>query len=237
MLIYGKNPIEAALDASSIIELYALSRFADSKIVTKAKAKGIKVHFLDEHSLSTLAKSSAHQGYVAKIVEPRLYTLQEIIKSAKTSQYPLILLLDEIEDPHNLGAIIRSADVFGVDGIVIKKRREAPLNATVAKVSAGAFSFMKIAEVANLTQAIVTLKKDGYWLVASDGKASKSYAQIDYKCPIALVIGSEGFGISRLILKNCDFIVKIPMTGHVSCLNASVASAVIVSQIVLSRNS
>lgn len=235
MIIYGKNPIESALASSSVIELYALERFKQSPLAEKARAQGTKVTLLTEEALSRLVKTSAHQGFAAKIIDPRLYSLKELIESAKSKRYPLLLLLDGIEDPHNFGAILRSADVFGVDGVIIKKRGEAPLNATVAKVSAGASSFIKIAEVANLTQAIDTLKKAGYWLVASDGEAKQSYDEIDYKCPIGLVIGSEGFGISPLVKKNCDFIVKIPMNGHVNCLNASVAGAIIVSQIVLSR--
>jgi 23S rRNA (guanosine2251-2'-O)-methyltransferase len=145
------------------------------------------------------------------------------------------LILDGIEDPQNFGAILRSVDAFGVDGVIIKKRNEVPLNATVAKVSTGAINWVKVAMVSNLSQAIQTLKDHGYWIVASDGSGKQDYDTVDYKSPIGLVVGSEGFGIAPLVLKNSDFIVKIPMTGHVNSLNASVASAILISEIVRSR--
>ena len=144
-------------------------------------------------------------------------------------------MLDCIADPHNLVAILRTCDALGVDGVIIKKRGEAPLNATVSKVSTGAINWVKVAEVTNLNQAIETLKKKGYWIVASDGEAKMNYDEVDYKSPICLIVGSEGFGISKLVLKNSDFIVKIPMFGHVNSLNASVSAAILASEIVRSR--
>jgi 23S rRNA (guanosine2251-2'-O)-methyltransferase len=135
----------------------------------------------------------------------------------------------------NLGAILRSADAFGVDGVVLKSHDEVQLNGTVAKVSTGAIDYVKVAVVSNLSQAMEKLKAQGYWIVSSDGSAQQSYDEVDYACPIGLVVGSEGFGISPLLLKRSDFVVKIPMFGHVNSLNASVATAIFLSEIALKR--
>ena len=140
-------------------------------------------------------------------------------------------MLDGINDPHNLGAILRSADAFGADGVIVKKHGQAPLNATVAKVSTGAIDFVPVCQVTNLTQTINELKKNGYWVVSSDGSAKMDLNDIDYKFPTVLVVGSEGEGISRLILENSDYITKINMVGHVNSLNASVACAIYLSTI------
>ena len=161
--------------------------------------------------------------------------MEEIIASSKSSTYPLLLMLDGIEDPHNIGAILRSADAFGVDGIIIKNRNEAPLNATVAKVSTGAISYVKVATVTNLTKAILKLQENGFWVVSADGSGKSNIDEIDYKCPICLVVGSEGFGISRLVLSKSDFVAKIDMVGHVNSLNASVATGILLSHIFYSR--
>lgn len=178
----------------------------------------------------------AHQGVVAQIVTYNYSSLEEIMIRAKKKEHPLILILDEINDPHNLGAILRSCDAFGVDGIIMKKNNQVPLNATVAKVSTGAIDYVPVAQVTNLNTAIETMKKNGYWIVATDGSAKQEYHQVDYKMPIGLVIGSEGKGISRLVLKNSDFIIKINMFGHVNSLNASVACAIVLAQISHNRS-
>ena len=184
-----------------------------------------------------MAKNPSHQGFLVLSEAIRSYSLEEVLQSIPSEKkYPLIVILDGIEDPHNLGAIIRTCDAFSVDGIIMKKRGEVPLNGTVAKVSTGAINYVKVAVVANLNQAIEKLKQNGYWVVSSDGSATQSYLDVDYNSPIALVVGSEGFGISKLVLKNSDFIVKIPMTGHVNSLNASVASAILISGVVASRS-
>ena len=140
-------------------------------------------------------------------------------------------MLDGISDPHNLGAILRSADAFGADGIIVKKHGQAPLNATVAKVSTGAIDFVPVCQVTNLTQAIKELKDEGFWIVSSDGKANLDLNQLDYKFPTVLIVGSEGEGVSRLVLQNSDYITKINMVGHVNSLNASVACAIYLSTI------
>ena len=229
--VYGKNAVRASLEAGSVKVLYTLSRFENDDLVALARRKNIAVKFVSDNELTNLASSSVHQGYVATCEAVKTYSLEELLGSIPaTKKYPLLLILDGIEDPHNLGAILRTCDAVGVDGVIIGKKRSVSLNATVAKVSTGAIHYVKVATVPNLTRAIDVLKKRGYWIVASDGSAKQSYRDIDYRSPIALVVGSEGFGISRLVLQHADFVVKIPMTGHVSCLNASVACAILISE-------
>lgn len=234
IIIYGRNPIRSALDSGRVKSLYVANHLSKDPLVQLAKAQKIAISLVSEAELDRLTKSPSHQGFAARVSDYATSSLKELLAQAKKT-YPLFLLLDGIEDPHNLGAILRSADAFGVDGIIMKSHGQVSLNATVAKVSTGAIDHVKVAVVANLSQAIQTLKDNGYWIVSSDGSATASYADIDYKCPIGLVIGSEGFGIAPLVLKNSDFIVKIPMFGHVNSLNASVATGILLSQIALSR--
>lgn len=235
MIIYGKNAIRESLKASNVEKLLTLDRFANDELVKLARSGGVKVEFVKEGDLTRLSKTDSHQGFIASVKDFGTSSIEEIIALGKKKQYPLVLMLDGIEDPHNLGAILRSCDAFGVTGVVMKKRGEAPLNATVAKVSTGAINWVKVAQVSNLSQAIKTFKDNGYWVVSSDGSGNQFYDEIDYCSPIVLVVGSEGFGISNLVLKNSDFIAKIPMEGHVNSLNASVATAVFISQIQNSR--
>ncbi|MDO5329865.1 MAG: 23S rRNA (guanosine(2251)-2'-O)-methyltransferase RlmB [Bacillota bacterium] len=235
MIIYGRNAVREALKAGKVVTLHALGRLGKDEVVSLARANQIQVKLADESSLTKMAKNPSHQGFVAICQDIEPVSLDALIQKASQSKYPLLLMLDGIEDPHNLGAILRSADALGVDGIIIKNRGEAPLNSTVAKVSTGAICWVDVCAVTNLNQAIEKLKLKGYWVVASDGEARQSYDEVDYRCPIVLIVGSEGFGISRLVLKNSDFIVKIPMVGHVNSLNASVSSAILLAQIALSR--
>lgn len=235
--VYGKNAVRATLEADNAKTLFTLKRLEKDELVAMARKKGIPVKFVEEKKLTGLAKNPSHQGFLVLSEAIRSYSLEEVLQSIPSEKkYPLIVILDGIEDPHNLGAIIRTCDAFSVDGIIMKKRGEVPLNGTVAKVSTGAINYVKVAVVANLNQAIEKLKQNGYWVVSSDGSATQSYLDVDYNSPIALVVGSEGFGISKLVLKNSDFIVKIPMTGHVNSLNASVASAILISGVVASRS-
>lgn len=162
--------------------------------------------------------------------------LSEILNVASGKKDSTVLVLDGIEDPNNLGAILRSCDAFGVDGVVIKSRGEVGLTPTVAKVSTGAISYVKVASVPNLSQALSELKDAGYWVVSSDGSATMSYEEVDYSGRIALVVGSEGFGISKLVLTRSDFVVKIPMVGYVNSLNASVATGILLSFIAHKRS-
>lgn len=234
-LTYGINSVRESLRADNVTFLYVNERFNNHELIDLARNKGIEIKFVDAGYLDRLSGGNHHQGFVAKTKAYSTCSLDELISSVKGKKEPLFLILDGIEDPHNLGAMLRSCDAFGVDGVIMKKRGEVPLNSTVARVSTGAINYVKVATVANLTQAAEALKKNGFWIVSSDGEATQSYDEVDYKCPIALVVGSEGFGISRLLLEHSDFIIKIPMVGHVNSLNASVSAAILISQISLSR--
>ncbi len=231
IIIYGKNAVREAVVSNSATELKVVRRLGQDKIVQQAKAKKIPVELVEESELTRIAKNPSHQGFMAICKGWKNYSVEELIESSKESKYPLILILDGIEDPHNLGAILRSCDAFGVDGIIMKKRNEVPLNSTVAKVSTGAICYAKVSSVPNLSQAIAKLKDNGFWVVCSDGSGTSNYDEIDYKCPIALVVGSEGFGVSRLLVRDSDFVAKIPMVGHVNSLNASVATAIFLAEI------
>lgn len=230
-IIYGKNPVEAAMQAKHVKTLYIAERLKNDRFAQRLLVPNVTVKYVSDAELERLAKSKITQGYAAEVEAYATYSLSDVLSDAKKKQYPLIAMLDGIEDPHNLGAILRSADAFGVDAVIMKKRGEVPLNATVAKVSTGAIEYVKVVEVSNLSQAIQTLKDAGYWIVSTEGKATENYDDIDYKCPICVVIGSEGFGISQLVLRNSDFVVRIPMYGHVNSLNASNAASILFAQI------
>ena len=229
--IYGRNAVREAMLSGSVLNVYLSSSIKDKSYEKIAKSKGIKIIYKTNEELDRLLKTCSHQGIAGEINEYRFFELDEIIETSKSKKYPLVLILDGIEDPHNLGAIIRSVDAFSVDGIIMKTKGQVDVNSTVYKVSTGAIEHVKIAKVNNLNNALKDLKKAGFWVVSSDGNCNKNYDEIDYKCPIALVVGSEGFGISKLVLDNSDFIVKIPMSGHVNSLNASVATGIFLALI------
>jgi len=233
--VTGRNASREMVRSGRALTLYVLKRLSGDSVVTEAKEKGIPVRFCEDPELSRIAKTSSHQGFVS-VVEPfEPVPLKQLLQQAKSKQNPLILMLDGIEDPNNLGAIMRSADAFGVAGIIMKKRGEVPLNETVARVSTGAIAYVDVAVVSNLSQAISECKDSGFWIVSSDGSATMGYQEVDYHCPIVLVVGSEGFGISKNVLGHSDFIVKIPMVGHVNSLNASVATGILLSYVALNR--
>ena len=233
--IFGKNTVESYIDSKSIIEVFALSNFSDDKLLRKLRQANIKISFKDKNFLDKLSNFNKHQGIIASIKGFEYATLNEIIQNAKKKQYPFIVALDGIEDPHNVGAIIRTCEAFSVDGIIISKHNSCPINQTVAKVSTGAIANVKIAQVTNLTQALNELKKNGYWVVGTALENSVDYRDIDYSGKIALVIGNEGSGISRLVAKSCDFIAKIPMYGTTNSLNASVAAGIMIYEVVRNR--
>ena len=234
--IYGKNTIANALSHNdSINQIFMAKNFSDPRIEKLLKQSKIKINVVND--VSKYVGKVNHQGIVAKIQEYKYTSLEEVIEKTKDKKEALVVLLDGLEDPHNLGAILRSADAFGADAIVIPENRSVKLNSTVAKVSTGAIEYVDTCMVTNLNKTIEKLKENGFWVVASDGEAKLDYRQVDYKdTKICLVVGSEGFGISKLVLKNSDFIVKIPMVGHVNSLNASVACALFLAQIHNSRN-
>lgn len=229
--VYGRLPSLNCLEAKTAKRLFVQRGFSDARILDAAKSNNLPVKFVDINELNKMAEGGNHQGVIVEVEEFKYSTLDEIILSAKDKAQPLVLILDGVEDPHNFGAIIRSADAFGVDGIIIKNRNQVPVNMTVSKVSTGAINYVKIAQVSNLNNAISTLKDNGYWIYASDGSAKDSYADIKYDGAICLIMGSEGEGISKLVLRNSDFIIKIPMSGHVNSLNVSVATGILLARI------
>jgi 23S rRNA (guanosine2251-2'-O)-methyltransferase len=232
--IYGRIPVISSLEERRVKKVFLSKTIKDDELVKKIRKLCPNLIEVENSELNQMVQGN-HQGIVAEIIPYEYSSLEEIINEGKKKKYPLIVMLDEINDPQNLGAIIRNADAFNVDGILIKKHNQVGLNATVAKVSTGAINYVKVAQVTNLCSAIKTLKEQGYWIVSSAGNTKTDYTDIDYKMPIVLVIGNEGSGISRLVLENSDFIAKIPMFGHVDSLNASVATAVFISQIIASR--
>ncbi len=200
---------------------------------TLALEHRIPIEYIDAKKMDQLAQGN-HQGAMIEIDDFKMYTLSEILASAKEDT--ILVLLDGLEDPHNLGAILRSADAAGIDGIILPKHRSVSLTPTVAKVSTGAIDTVKTTEVTNLNQTIKDLKKLGFWIYGTDmGKGAVDYRTVKYKGKIALVIGSEGAGISRLVKENCDYVVTLPMHGSVQSLNASVAAGILFYEVLNQR--
>ena len=234
--IYGRNVIVSRLkEAKDIEELYILESFKDRKILDMVFNTRIKTFFCKKSKLDSLAGNEFHQGIVAKIHTYDYYDFDELIEELDCVENSLIVMLDGIEDPHNFGAILRSCEAMGVNGVVVPKHGSCPLNSTVAKASTGAIDNVKVSEVVNLNNAIKKLKENGYWIVGAEANNSVDYRAVDYKGKIVLVVGSEGKGISKLVISNCDYKVKLPMVGKVNSLNVSVACAVLLYQIYNSR--
>ena len=235
--IFGKNTIESFIESKSIIEVFIANNFSDEKILKKLRQFNIKVSVKDKNFLDKVTQNGKHQGIVATIKKYEYSTLTDILNTASKKHYPLLVALDGIEDPHNVGAIIRTCEAFSVDGIIIPKFNSCQVNATVAKVSTGALANVKIVQVTNLTQTLKELKNKGYWVYAAEAFNSQPYESLDYKSPVVLVVGSEGFGISRLVKEQADFNIAIKMTGKVNSLNVSVATAILISHISLKQSS
>lgn len=238
--IEGRNAVlellESGKDINKIFVEKGEKHGSINKILAKAKERKVIIVEKDKKQMKEMAQVENYQGVIA-IVPPFEYCeIEDILEETKNrNEEPFILILDGIEDPHNLGAIIRTAETAGVHGIVIPKRRAASVNSTVNKVSAGATEHMKIARVNNITETIKFLKKNDVWICGTDMNTKQYYYQENYKIPIAIVIGSEGFGISRLVKENCDFMVKIPMKGKITSLNASVSAGIIIYEAVKQR--
>ncbi len=229
-LIYGKNPVIEAIRAKKALKIFAVSNFSDQKILNLIKENHLNVSYISPNEMDKMC-NGVHQGIVAELKPYQTVSLEEIIYKAKNKDKKIIVMLDGIEDPHNLGAILRSADVFEASGIILPKHNSVSLNATVAKTSAGAINYVPVAVVNNLNQAISKLKEEGYWIVSTDGSAEISYSSLKYDFPVVVVVGSEGRGVSSLVLKNSDYIVKIPQFGHVNSLNASVAAGILLAEV------
>lgn len=228
--IYGRNPVEEALKAGIVKNIIISENFKDNQILLLIKEKGVSFKRVNQGEINRLCPG-VNQGIIAEIKPYQYHSLEELIHLGKKEERPILVMLDGINDPHNFGAILRCCDIFGVTGIIISKHNQVPLNSTVAKTSAGAINYVPVCSVNNLNNTIKQLKDSGYWIVSSAGSASTNYQDLTYDFPIVLVIGNEGDGVSQLVLKNSDFIVKIPMYGKVNSLNASVAAGVLLARI------
>ena len=207
-----------------------------NKIIAIAKKNKVIITEVDKNKMKAMAQTENYQGVIAMVPPYEYYEIEDIIEEAKTkNEDPFIIILDGIEDVHNLGSIIRTAETAGVHGIVIPKRRAAAVNSTVNKVSAGATQYMKIARVNNINETIKYLKEQGLWICGTDVEGKNYYNEQDLKGPIAIVIGNEGSGMSRLVKENCDFLVKIPMKGKIQSLNASVSAGIVIYEVVNQR--
>ena len=239
-ILFGRNAVLEVLKSDRDIDKILVQKGelegSIRKIIGEAKQKGIVVQEAEKSKLDELSSMEKHQGVVAYVAAKKYVGVEEILNDAKAKQEdPFIVILENIQDPHNLGAIIRSAHNAGVHGILIPKRRAAGLTSTVAKTSAGALEYMKIAKVNNIAQTIEELKKKGIWVACADMDGEIMYKD-NMKGPIAIVIGNEGNGISRNVRSKCDFVVSIPMYGKVDSLNASVAASLMVYEVVRQRN-
>lgn len=228
--IFGINPAIEILDSGRKIYKAFLVKETNKEIVARLSKNAISIEYLDKHEFKKRFLGN-HQGIVLEVEDYKLYGIEEFLKGIDLVDRPLILMLDGITDPHNLGAIIRTSEAGGVSGIIIPKNRSAGVNATVVKVSSGAIEHIKIVEVTNLRNTLELLKKKGFWTIGTDLESEKSYQEIDVSVPLVLVIGSEGKGVSKLIKDTVDYNVKIPMAGKINSLNASVSAGILIFEI------
>ncbi|EPZ38008.1 MULTISPECIES: 23S rRNA (guanosine(2251)-2'-O)-methyltransferase RlmB [Anoxybacillus] len=239
-LIIGKNPVLEALksgrEMNKIWIAEGSQRGQMQPIIQLAKEMGITVQYVPKKKMDQLSEGN-HQGVIAQVAAYRYYDVDDLFKKAEErGEAPLFIILDELEDPHNLGSIMRTADAVGAHGIIIPKRRSVGLTATVAKASTGAIEHVPVARVTNLARTVDELKDRGVWIFGTDAKGNEDYRQLDGVIPLALVIGSEGKGISRLLRDKCDVLVRLPMVGHVTSLNASVAASLLMYEVYRKRH-
>ena len=240
-LIEGRNAVTEALRAGTPIDKIFIARGETDKtlghIASTARAAGVVVVEADRRKLDYMSATKAHQGVIALAAVREYASVEDILSAARErGEAPLLVVCDEISDPHNLGAIIRTAECAGAHGVIIPKRRSAGLTAIVAKTSAGAVSYMPVARVANIPSLLKDLKKQGVWVFGTAADGNTTLYNADLKGPAAIVIGSEGDGMTRLAAENCDFLVSIPMKGHISSLNASAAAAILLYEAVRQRS-
>lgn len=231
-VLVGRNAVTEALKSGrGINKLWIASGDREgsvSEIAALAKERGIVVQYVERAKIEALAGGHRHQGVLAYVAPVPYAEFDDILKAAEEKgEAPFLVLLDELEDPHNLGALLRTADATGVHGILIPKRRSVSLNATVAKTSAGAVEYVPVARIGNIAQTLKKLKEKGFWVAGADMDGEKAYYEADLTGPLVLVVGSEGRGMSRLTKEACDFIVSMPMVGRINSLNASVAGSIL----------
>ena len=239
-LIEGRNAVIEALRAGTAIDKIYLAKGETDKprghIASRAGEAGVVVVEADRRKLDAMSRTHSHQGVIALAAVREYVSVQSILDAAAAKgEPPLLVVCDEISDPHNLGAILRTAECAGAHGLIIPKRRSAGLTAIVGKTSAGAVSYLPVARVANLTSVLKDLKKQGVWIFGTAAGPLRSALYRSVEAPAAIVIGSEGDGMSRLLAENCDFLVSIPMKGHISSLNASAAAAILLYEAVRQR--
>lgn len=230
MYVYGKNVVTEVLkNNQEVRKAYIYKNFHDDFIISELKKRKIPMEFLEKNELERLAKGN-HQGIMVSVPDYEYVPIEALLEK----ENPLLVILDHIEDPHNLGAIVRTCEAAGVDGIIIPKNRSVEVTSTVMRTSVGALDYVKIARVTNLRDTMEYLQKNGFWIVGTDMNGT-DYTEIDYRGKMALVIGNEGSGMARLVKEHCDFIASIPMNGHVNSLNASVAAGVVIYEAVNKR--
>lgn len=233
MYVFGRNVAKELINNKrEIKKAYLSSNLKDSDIERDLENASVNITYLNNYELDRMQKGN-HQGVILEIPDYKYYKESDMFNEMPSN--PFIVILDHLEDPHNFGAIIRTCEAAGVDFIIIPKNRSVSVNSTVMKTSVGALDNVKIVEVTNLNNTIKKLKDVGVWVVGTDMENSVSYETIDYKIPIAIIIGSEGFGMSNLVKKNCDFIANIPMYGKINSLNASVAAGIMIYEVVKQR--
>jgi 23S rRNA (guanosine2251-2'-O)-methyltransferase len=238
-LIVGRKPVLEAINSGEEIEqiylLYGQKGNIIDAIRVAAKKRGIKINQIPLEKFRTLIQDMNAQGVAAIKPAYKFHSLDDIISDARSSSNPLILILDSIQDTHNVGAILRTAECSGVNGIIVTKHNSAPINATVVKTSAGATEHVKIAQVNNLANTIKVLKESGFWIVGSSLNNAKLYTEVDFTMPIVLIVGNEEKGIRKLTANKCDFLVKIPMAGILQSLNVSVATGILLFEVMRQR--
>jgi len=240
-IIYGKNTVVEAIKNSSVIEVYLVKEkngeVVDKDVECLAQSRKVDIKYMNKFDLSKIANGN-HQGVAAKQFEYKYYSVDDLTNNSNNlNNQSLIIALDGLEDPHNLGAIIRTCEIAGCDGVIIPKNRSVHVTTTVAKVSTGATEYVKVSEVTNLRQTLKSLKEKGYWIVGAEYTSeSVNLWDVDYNMKICLVIGSEGKGVSRIVREECDFLVKIPMWGKINSLNASVSAAILIYEIRRQQN-
>ncbi|AOR22384.1 23S rRNA (guanosine(2251)-2'-O)-methyltransferase RlmB [Clostridium taeniosporum] len=239
-IIIGRNAVTEALKTDRTIETLYISNAklegSINSIISKAKEKKILIKEVDKRKLDSMCNNAVHQGVIARVTPYKYSEVSDILELAeKKGEQPFIVILDEVEDPHNLGSIIRTSELFGVHGIIIPKRRSASVTTMVYKSSVGAIEHVKVARVTNLNSVIDELKERGIWVYGTDIRAEEYSYQTDFSGPCAVIIGNEGKGISKLTLKKCDKLIKIPMVGKINSLNASVAGGIIMYEVLKGR--
>lgn len=238
-VIEGRNAVIEAFRAGKTIDkLFVLEHCKEGSMNTvlrEAKKQGTVINYVKKERLDQMSETGKHQGVIAYIAAYEYGSVEDILKKAEDKgEQPFVIILDDIEDPHNLGAIIRTANLAGAHGVIIPKHRASGLTATVVKASAGAINYTPVAKVTNISKTIEELKEKGLWFVCADMDGTTMY-DLDLKGPIGLVIGNEGKGVSRLVKEKCDFVAKVPMFGDIDSLNASVAAGVLAYEIVRQR--